>query len=71
MGRLNNMPLTRIIELELEKGYEQSLTYAMAYGSGWERAQEAYRRLRAFKGGLAEMGTGAAASAEAGLKKAA
>lgn len=44
--------LVRIIERALEQEHEKALTYAMQYGTGWDRAEEAYRRLRAFKDAL-------------------
>ncbi len=59
MGRLNNMPLTRVIELALEEEYTQAVSYAVRYGSGWDKAQTAFARLRAYKQGLAEMAQGA------------
>ena len=64
MGRLNNMPLTRVIELALEEEYNHAITYAMSYGSGWDRAQTAFVRLQAYKQGLVEMAQGAATEEE-------
>ncbi len=45
--------LVRNIERALEQEHEKALTYAIQYGTGWDRAEEAYRRLRAFKDALA------------------
>lgn len=64
MGRLNNMSLTRVIELVLEEEYTQALTYAVRYGSGWDVAQTAFARLQAYKQGLVAMAQGTAAEEE-------
>ena len=58
MGRLNNMQLTRVIELALEEEYTRAITYAVRYGSGWDEAQTAFARLQAYKQGLFEMAQG-------------
>ena len=42
------------IERELEARYRRDLTYAVHYGSGWERASESYDRLRGFKESLSQ-----------------
>ena len=60
MGRLNNMPLTRVIELALEEEYNLAITHAVRYGSGWDIAQTAFARLQTYKQGLVEMAQGEA-----------
>ncbi len=62
--------LVRTIERALEQEHEKALTYAMQYGTGWDRADEAYKRLRAFKEAL-ERREAATASKKATRKLAA
>ena len=64
MGRLNNMPLTRVIELALEEEYTHAITYAVSYDSGWDVAQTAFARLQAYKQGLVKMAQDAATEEE-------
>ena len=71
MGRLNNAPLTRVIELELEKQYLQAITHAVRYHAGWDRAEEAFIRLQVFKQGLAKLSQGATTPDEVEYKEAA
>ncbi len=53
MGRLNNTPLTRAIEMALEEEYQRALAYVAQYGSGLGEAQQAFARLQAYRRALA------------------
>lgn len=53
MEHLQTHPTVRLVEEELENSYLEAVTYSIRYHSGWERAAEAYHRLRAFKETLA------------------
>jgi len=56
MDQLKRHPVVQQIEQELEGQHAAALTYALRYGSGWDRVQESFRRLQAFKEALGRRG---------------